>query len=82
MSGNTIQDFIDKANALDALRKRVDERFIKFFAAAKCQVGVDSQQRESHNNGNDSDPSPRRRCGYRTKLMTVFRFPQGLAHSR
>lgn len=46
MSGDTIQDFIDNANALDALRKRVDERLIKFLAAAKCLVGVDSQQRE------------------------------------
>jgi hypothetical protein len=46
MSGDAIQDFIDKANALDALRKRVDERLIKFLAAAKCLVGVDSRQRE------------------------------------
>ena len=46
MSRDAIQDFVDKANALDVLRKRIDERLTKFLAATKCLAGVDSQQRE------------------------------------
>jgi hypothetical protein len=46
MSRDAIQDFIEKARALDTLRKNIDERLTKFLATAKCLAGFDSQRRE------------------------------------
>jgi len=46
MRGDAIQDFLEKAQALDTLRKGIDERLTRFLTTAKCLAGFDSQQRE------------------------------------